>query len=350
MKSKNIALVTISIVAIVGIIWGVNLFINSQSVAVEHKEKSIVELNKEVAEKLLECIISKENYIITSGAEQILVIYNKELEEVMSIPTQHTSQINSISVSNDRKHIISADKNGCLAVWDLVEKKVSYIPQAHVDDILAIDFSSDDITFATSSKDRTITIWDITSLNPTVVLKGHKSYVSDIDFSPDNKYLASVGVDNNLIIWDVETGEKVKTKGNSHFRAVNQVEYSYDGKYLYTSSSDSLIKMWDSMSLELINTLEGHNNEVLKIALSSNNTLYSAGRDNSILCFNSQKGEKETSIPIENNTLTTGIVISKDLNRLFIGDLSGQIVSIDMTNNALLNQKILDPIYAMAVF
>ncbi len=300
--------------------------------------------------QLNEALANDEELMFFTGKNGNLSAYSLDLEKIMDFPTLDENESNAVAVSPDNSLLVSGDETGKVVVWDVQNQKASTLDDAHLGDILSAAFSPDGKYFATASKDRTIKIWDAVSLTALQTLKGHGSYVLDIDFSPDSKYLASVGSDNLLAVWDVETGDKIDEKKNSHFRAVNQVSYSPDGKHLYTASSDTLIKIWDSENLECLNTLKGHNSEILSLCISPDGkTILSAGRDKTMLCFDAASGEMKARVDLPNNLYVSDILFAGNGSYVYVADMSGNILCMDYQSREIVKETTIGPIYAMGM-
>jgi WD40 repeat protein len=299
--------------------------------------------------ELAELVADGGNYILSGGRDGSISVYAEDYSRKMDFCTAHKNEIHALAVAPDKKIFVTGDKDGKLMVWDLAGYKTNVIPSAHRGDIRDIKFSQNGKYFATASKDRTIKIWDSKTLKAVKTLKGHKSYVTCVRFDPRDRILASVGVDNQLIVWDVKTGRRLKHKNNSHYRAVNQVEFSPDGKLLYTASSDSTIKIWNVKNLSCQNTLKGHQSEILSLALSPDgNTLFSAGRDKQLICFQADTGKKVSRIKLPNNLYVVGISFAEDGKKVCIGDISGELTMIDCASKKVIARRNVSPIYAMA--
>lgn len=138
--------------------------------------------------------------------------------------------------------------------------------------------------------------------NPTDVLRGHKKPVRLVSFSPDSSLLASAAWDDStehtteLKFWDATTGTPIGDYGDSAL-AFTDMAFSPDGLGLQTRSlsqqgprhvainlltgnstnQDITDGSWDAETGEPITHFEGHDSDVLCVALSPDGQRMAAG-------------------------------------------------------------------------
>lgn len=341
--SISVVLSVLTVTILITILMGCNQ--SKESVSFTGVESQPVNID---VQELKDALANQEELMILGGTNGTLKAYSSDLEKVIALPEVNPNESRVVEISPDNQYLVSCDQKGTVFIWDIDHQTFTSIEGAHRGDILSAAFSPDGKTFATAGKDRTIKIWETRTLSNVQTLKGHGSYVLDVAYSPDGQSLASVGSDNLLVLWDVKTGKKTVKKKNSHYRAVNQVCFSPDGTALYTASSDSLIKVWTLPELECVNTLKGHDSEVLALAVSPDGkTIFSAGRDKKLLCFDAATGEKIASITLIKNLYVAGILFSDDGQRVYVGDISGEILCLDCQSKQILYSQTVDSIKSM---
>lgn len=102
-------------------------------------------------------------------------------------------------------------------------------------------------------------------------LTGHNAWVFGAAFSPDGKRLATIGRDGTTIVWDAMTGKEVLrlpgTTIPSDNRTAQRIVYSPDGSLL-AACDNNTVKIYAAESGKLIQTLSGHEAEVVAVAFS----------------------------------------------------------------------------------
>lgn len=253
----------------------------------------------------------------------------------------HTSSINTVDVSPDRKYIVSASNDSTIRVWDFETGRLIRAMKESTGTFNSAFFSPDG-TRIVSTNLNAVRIWDETlgKVIRTIDLHGAKAnYASfspdgkqivmvlgdgllricDIEtgtivkemvcpferdtrnvyqwiwnpvelntalYSPDGKYIVTTFMWQKIVlIWDVELGQIVKIL-SGHDGIVNSACYSPDGKQIATSSDDKTVKLWDAETGLLMRTLEGHSKEVGSVCFSSDvKQVVSASSDKTVIIW-----------------------------------------------------------------
>jgi len=115
----------------------------------------------------------------------------------------------------------------------------------------------------------------------------HEDFVTAFDLSADGTLLASAAgktVDGNMVsavtIWDASNGNEIRTLVLS--APANALEFSPDGKLLAVAVGTDL-QVWNPADGQLLTTLSGHSDQVIKVAFSPDQTsIATSGLDNQL--------------------------------------------------------------------
>src|SRR5205085_7423758 len=93
-------------------------------------------------------------------------------------------------------------------------------------------------------------------------LTGLNQPVYALAFAPYGRTLATGAWDSTIKLWDV-VGLKSRVECVGHQKMVHALAFTPDGKTLVTASGDNEIKLWKASSGRLLDTLIGHEGEVV---------------------------------------------------------------------------------------
>jgi WD40 repeat protein len=149
---------------------------------------------------------------------------------------EHSVSVNGIAVhplAPDR--LVSGDEKGNLLVWDLAEGKViSRFATGNGIIALAMHPKEVDLCF-TSHDDRVIRAWDLKTSTSKHQYVGHRSYVYSLALTPGGEALVSAGDDKTVQLWDLAKGTSARVD-NGRSEEVRKIGLSSDGSmYLFNS-------------------------------------------------------------------------------------------------------------------
>lgn len=98
-----------------------------------------------------------------------------------------------------------------------------------------------------------------------IEFQGHIDDILCVAASQDGKFVATGGKDSRLVVWDAEILKVLKVFKH-HRAAVNGLVFRRGTNQLYSCSSDRTVKLWSLNELAYVETLFGHQDEVIGIA------------------------------------------------------------------------------------
>jgi hypothetical protein len=154
----------------------------------------------------------------------------------------------------------------------------------HSSAVIKLKFTPNSDTLASCENSYpSIFLWNLTNRRVMSHFLGHFAKVTSIAFSPDGKQLASGSWDNTVIIWDIEEGKSSVLL--THPSGINTLDFSRNG-LLAAGCQDSTIYLWNVTQNLLLSTLSAHDQQVLTVKFSPDNTLLaSGGEDNTVILW-----------------------------------------------------------------
>ena len=229
----------------------------------------------------------------------------KKIGEIDSTVGGHRGSVMAITISNDGKHLYSADTAGVIKIIDLAawlkakrEKEeraaVATIKVSPTKETIraVVPSPAGDFLYY-GGHNGMLGIIDLKSENATIkiiapAVSGQTGDILTLALSPNGKYLSAGGRDGAIKIIDLEAFRKadnneeeqkaaittIDVTVGGHTNAVRKVSFSPDGKYLFSGSADGTAKIID---LEAF-IKAGKNEEGKKLAIR---TIEAESGDNS---------------------------------------------------------------------
>ena len=255
---------------------------------------------------------------------------------------RHTDLVFSAQFSPENTMIITASADGIARVWDVETGDLLYSLEGHMKGLVYAQFSPDGTKIVTASWDKTAKIWDIKTGKIINTLKGHTYGVIYAQFSPDGTKIVTASWDKTAKIWDVESGRLIHslpkqkifhkspltispdgtkriyfgripeivdtTTGELLYtlpRDVRGDTFSFDGKKILTTSKDMTAQIWNAQTGQLIHTLVGHTDKLLRAIFSSDDTkVMTTSYDETCKVWDTQTGQLLYSVPLSGNLNT----------------------------------------------
>jgi len=127
-----------------------------------------------------------------------------------------------------------------------------------------------------------------------LTLTGQGQGVLSTAFSPDGKQVAGIGFDGKTIVWDAENGKTLlEMPGGTTVKdakGVQRIAYSPDGSRIATGDAQ-FVKILDARSGSLLQTMQGHTDDVWAVAYSPDGALIaSSGVDGTVRLWDTSSG------------------------------------------------------------
>jgi transcription initiation factor TFIID subunit 5 len=148
----------------------------------------------------------------------------------------HTGSVFSLSISPDKKYLVSGSYDETIRLWNFVTRNTLVIFKGHFSPVLCVKFSPFSHYFASGGSDRTAKLWSVNNPGPLRVLVGHLSDVEMIDFHPNSFYLVTAANDRTIRLWSLASGTCVRVFFNTNATYIDCLSFSNSGKILAVGS------------------------------------------------------------------------------------------------------------------
>ncbi|MGE3804961.1 MAG: protein kinase [Gemmataceae bacterium] len=188
----------------------------------------------------------------------------------------------ALAVSPDGQHALSAiDHKGELLLWETTKGNFLRRFNGHTELVRRLAFSPDGKLALSSSRDQSVRLWEVATGKELHCFVIPKVWLTSICFTPDGRQFLA-GHSAAIGLWDVQTGDEV-IQFQGHEEEVLDIAVSRDGRLLVSGSVDQTVRLWDLPAGQQLACGLGHQGEVSAVALSPDGQqIFSGGEDRTV--------------------------------------------------------------------
>ncbi|MBP7020448.1 MAG: TIR domain-containing protein [Planctomycetes bacterium] len=151
--------------------------------------------------------------------------------------------------------------------------------------------------------------------------QGHIAQVKVLAITHDEKNIISTCQDHNIILWDISS-HSMQKQTICHPDSIVVVTISPDDNIFITGSKQGNIRIWDLQTLQLIQTIHAHTNNITNLLFTPDNQYIISTSNNHIRVWNLQHGTLLQTYTTESNIIAASSSIAVKDNILHILDES----------------------------
>ena len=213
------------------------------------------------------CLLEFEkNKILSGTSDNSIILWDIDLPNENNIFnfTGHELWVNCLVKCNEN-YFASASNDTKIKIWDYYNKECITTFTGHIDCVLALIILKNK-NLCSGGADLTIKLWDWEEKTCLSTLKGHEKWVKCL-FELNNGIILSGSDDNSIKIWENYINIKTLKKHTHSVRTICQI----NNNYFASGSFDCTIKIWEINSWKCIQTLVGHNSNIINLISIKNN-------------------------------------------------------------------------------
>ena len=236
--------------------------------------------------------------VISGSSEGKIRRWRMEDGREVGTPMDARSVVSNIAVSRDEKWIVSVTRSGLVTVWNAENHSKVTEWKAHNGWVDAVDVSSDGTRIATGSNDQTVCVWSLFTGKRLLGPFKHDGWVAAVKFSPNGRLIATAGAWHGVRVYDSRNGGLLVKLPVEVYSALNQsLAWASDRKQLFALSRDGNIHCLDVSTGTTLSKWAIHSSmNAMCIALASNGTFIAACANSSISFWDTATHEQIGSV------------------------------------------------------
>jgi len=248
------------------------------------KKKVVIgNLNQQIMfSKVIMCVIA------------VLIFQNTNSQTFKQKLTEHSSNIETVTISNDGKLMATGAWDGQIHLYtfDSIGNPVMKSTYTgHLSAVISLNFSANNKYLVSSSKDNSSRIWNIDTPSKHKVFNLHLEPVTASFIDPSYKYIISASLDGTIRTTSIN--EPLKSKVIKLNAPINDLQLSKDKKFFYAAVKGGIVKKIETAGKNNeVMSFIGHTDEINALELSPDgNFMASASNDKTIQIWNISTGK-----------------------------------------------------------
>ncbi len=194
-------------------------------------------------------------------------------ERVRTI-SAHNGPITAAAYSQSGSRLITAGKDATLRIWSAATGEMNRI--INMDHGAATALAVRDRHAATSHQNGYTAVWDLEAGTKIADLRRNEAPIWSLTFTTSGR-LAVASHDWTVSLWDIRKPESPIHVLNGHDNPVQAVALSSGGRLLASGGADKKLRLWDLNTLDLVRTYRRQGDFISAISFSPNDQLVASG-------------------------------------------------------------------------
>ncbi|KAI8870296.1 guanine nucleotide-binding protein, beta subunit [Ramicandelaber brevisporus] len=220
------------------------------------------------------------NFVACGGLDNICSIFNLKSSATMSSPrdnntrparqlSAHTGYLSCCRFLSDWQILTASGDTTCM-LWD-VEAGMKILEFAdHSADVMSLAPAPNKSIFVSGSCDATARVWDIRSGRCVQTFLTHEQDINSVQFFPSGEAIGTGSDDTTCRLFDLRADRELNQYAHDSLASgVTSVAFSLSGRLLFAGYDNFDVNVWDVLRGDRIGVLNGHDNRVSCLGVSS---------------------------------------------------------------------------------
>ncbi len=210
-------------------------------------------------------------YVASGGQDRQIRLWDVTTGRLARRMLGHTKPVTGLAFAPDGRQLVSGSADHSVRLWYVASGQERERLSGHSDGVLAVAFAPDGRHVLSAGganfeeewvkgRDFSLRWWSVPRARASpgrepgdavempkkpLVLRGHTGEVNAVAFSPDGAHIVSGGWDGSIRLWDAETGDEVRTIGQSLGGIFFCVAFTPDGKQVLAGGANVPLQLRD---------------------------------------------------------------------------------------------------------
>jgi hypothetical protein len=263
--------------------------------------------------------------VAVPGKKQVLVFDLTTNKLLGGLPFPE-GEVHALRVSPDGKVLLAASgvggQSGAVVGFEVGAWKRLFTLADETDAVLAADISTDKTRVVFGGPGRVVKVVSVPDGKQLHAFRKLTDWVLSVGFSPEGLLVAAGDRFGGLSVWEAKSGKEFLTL-RGHTKCVTGIAWRADSDAFASCSEDGTVRVWDMHTGNELAKWDAHGEGVLDVALHTNGTLATAGRDGRVKLWD-QKGKLAAELgPAADAVLK--VRFTPDAKSVVSGDWSGEV-------------------------
>ncbi|OZJ02307.1 Guanine nucleotide-binding protein subunit beta [Bifiguratus adelaidae] len=227
------------------------------------------------------------NLVACGGLDNICSVYNLTSRDGPTRAARelsgHTGYLSCCRFLNDRQILTSSGDMTCM-LWDIdAGVKIDEFID-HTGDVMSLSLHPNNNIFVSGACDATAKVWDIRTKKCVQTFTGHEMDINAVQFFPNGDAVATGSDDASCRLFDLRADRELNHyTHDSILCGITSVDFSISGRLLFAGTDEMKVNVWDTLRGERVGVLDGHENRVSCLGVSSDGMALCTGSWDSTL-------------------------------------------------------------------
>lgn len=300
---------------------------------------------------------SEDNLLSSGDKSGKIIIWNTETGEIQKVLHEHDDKITDIAFSNSGELMASASYDGKIKIWKLSnwqeiksfdsptnypfsgmngnepafvifsENDTHIIYGGYNMKIYKTNINSGQTTELYSTSKGAITCATLTDNKQKIIFGAvdkifvmnlqnnriekeiskssqYDDMVCETELLPNSNELAYWAYNGKIHFYDLQTGNLTKSISATAKKGTSNIAFSFDKKFMLTGNDNNKTKIWNLENGQVVQTLEGHTQEVTCFAYSQDgNYIVTGSNDKNIIVWKKEQNQTSDDDIVYNNNI-----------------------------------------------